>query len=475
VNGRYLRVSRLDMRVLQGFFLAASLALASLIGCQRNSGTCATSRAPASAGSSATTPSTDPAGQKFDAWLSALNAADRAALECLHPSFASIYMQIAEQTGGYEVHHLVEATRTERVALVRARKSGEWSCLKLRVGSDAPYPLEMVNRGSAEAPSEAKAPEPWPPLDDGARREVIDGLVRELDRRYVFPDKATAMVSEIRAQQGRHAYDGLEGRLALAQTVSLDLRRASNDRHVRLQMLCAPPAPPKPPADLPSGATTEGPTVTRANEPAALTRVIGATRRLEGNIAYVEIAAFGDHTEAAANEFRQAMNAAADASAIILDLRENGGGHEKNVRLVASYLFGDQPVRLSTIYLRTTNRTEDVFTDPRVPGPKFGPEKPVYILTSAHTFSAPESLAYDLQALKRAVVVGEVTGGGAHPGDVVSLPHGMSAFIPYGRPINPVTKTDWEGVGVKPDVGVPADKALEKAQELARARQSAKH
>ena len=100
-------------------------------------------------------------------------------------------------------------------------------------------------------------------------------------------------------------------------------------------------------------------------------------------------------------------------------------------------------------------------------GRKFGPSKPVFVLTSARTFSGAEEFAYDLQTQKRATIVGETTGGGANPGGPVPLPYGMTLFVPTGRAINPITKTNWEGTGVKPDVAVPADSALAVAHRLA--------
>jgi len=94
-------------------------------------------------------------------------------------------------------------------------------------------------------------------------------------------------------------------------------------------------------------------------------------------------------------------------------------------------------------------------------------DKDLYILTSGRTFSAPEAFAYDMQALKRATIVGEMTGGGAHGTTMHRLADHFSASIPFSRSINPVTKTDWEGVGVKPDVVVPADQALLTAHLMA--------
>jgi hypothetical protein len=91
----------------------------------------------------------------------------------------------------------------------------------------------------------------------------------------------------------------------------------------------------------------------------------------------------------------------------------------------------------------------------------------VYVLTSHDTFSGSEELAYDLKTQKRATIVGEVTGGGANPRDVFPLPDSFSIFVPTGSAVNPITKTNWEGVGVQPDVVVPADKALDMAHYLA--------
>jgi C-terminal processing protease CtpA/Prc len=105
-----------------------------------------------------------------------------------------------------------------------------------------------------------------------------------------------------------------------------------------------------------------------------------------------------------------------------------------------------------------------------VPGRRFGATRPVYLLISKRTFSAAEAFAYDLQALGRAVVVGEPSGGGAHPFEYRRVGTHFVLSLPEGRSINPVTGKDWEGVGVQPDVVVPEAQALEKAQELARER-----
>ena len=169
------------------------------------------------------------------------------------------------------------------------------------------------------------------------------------------------------------------------------------------------------------------------NRPGERSSPFGQTRRLEGNVAY---------------------------------LRQNGG-NPNLVALVSSYSFGDEAVHLNSLYWRVPDRTDHFYTDPRVEGRRFGPTKPIYVLTSARTFSGAEEFAYNLQTRKRATVVGETTGGGAHPGGGVALPHGLRVFVPSGRAINPITKTNWEGTGVKPDLAVAADAALAAAHKLA--------
>jgi len=151
---------------------------------------------------------------------------------------------------------------------------------------------------------------------------------------------------------------------------------------------------------------------------------------------------------------------------VIVDLRQNGGGDPAMVQLIASYFFGTEPVHLNDLYFRPSDSTTQWWTLAYVPGRRM-PTTDVYVLTSHRTFSAAEEFTYDLQNLKRATIVGEVTGGGAHPGDPERLSEHFMMFVPSGRAVNPVTKTDWEGTGVKPDVEVPAEKALKMANLMA--------
>jgi hypothetical protein len=157
------------------------------------------------------------------------------------------------------------------------------------------------------------------------------------------------------------------------------------------------------------------------------------------------------------------MNFLANTDALIIDLRHNGGGYGDMVQFVASYLFDTEQVLILDLYSRENDQHKQDWTLPYVAGNRV-PAKPVYILTSPETFSAAESFTYFLKNQKRATIIGETTGGGAHPVHHQRLTDRFTLFVPYGRPIDPITKTGWENTGVKPDIAVPAKDALLTAQ-----------
>jgi C-terminal processing protease CtpA/Prc len=136
----------------------------------------------------------------------------------------------------------------------------------------------------------------------------------------------------------------------------------------------------------------------------------------------------------------------ADAAALIVDLRGNHGGDPATVALVASYLFDAKPVHLNDMFSRDDGSIQQSWTLKDVQGKRFGGKRPIYVLTSHETFSGGEELAYDLQSLHQATLIGETTGGGAHPGGLRGIDGWYAISVPSGRPINPVTKTNWEGL-----------------------------
>jgi C-terminal processing protease CtpA/Prc len=185
----------------------------------------------------------------------------------------------------------------------------------------------------------------------------------------------------------------------------------------------------------------------------------------EHNIGYLDLRGFvpehlGRETAIGAMKFL------ANSDAIIIDLRKNGGGDPKMVQLICSYFF-DKKIHLNSLYWRHTDRTVEYWTLDEVEGKRM-PDVPLFILTSNRTFSGAEEFCYNMQTRERATLIGETTGGGANPGGTFNINDQFSIFIPTGRAINPVTKTNWEGVGVKPDIKIDADKALDRALEEAK-------
>ena len=187
---------------------------------------------------------------------------------------------------------------------------------------------------------------------------------------------------------------------------------------------------------------------------------------LAGNIGYLKLDCFAPAEVGGATAVA-AMSFLSGSDALIFDLRDNGGGSPSMIQLLTSYLVAEEPVHLNSFYVRKGDKTEQFWTHAWVPGTRL-PAVPVFVLTSGRTFSAAEEFTYNLKNMKRATIVGENTGGGAHPVNfhqVEGYPVGMS--LPFGRAVNPITGTNWEGTGIAPDVAVPVAEALTAAHTRA--------
>lgn len=329
---------------------------------------------------------------------------------------------------------------------------------------------------AAAAPSSASGPpmavpKPRPPVGpDGPitaaeRDETIEAIARELTEKYVFPKKATEVARAIRARKKRGEYNGITTGHALATTLTGHINEILLDAHFNVRY-SKEPLPPRQPQAAPSAEEL-------ARHEEFSNHVNGGFERVErlpGNIGYLEVRGFGfpgrGFTAASA-----AMDFLSETDALIIDIRRNGGGAPEVVAFLCSYFFAE-PVHLNDLYFRPADATRQFWTSP-VPGKAYV-DREIYVLTSKQTGSAAEEFAYNLQNLKRATILGEVTWGGAHPGDMVRLGEHFRAFVPSGRAINPISKTNWEGVGVKPDIAVPADDALRVAQVALLEKQLAK-
>ncbi|MCX5151612.1 MULTISPECIES: S41 family peptidase [unclassified Streptomyces] len=287
---------------------------------------------------------------------------------------------------------------------------------------------------------------------------VIDETAQLLTEHYVFPEIAEQLAGLLQQRLAEGAYD-VDGAEELARLVTADLQSVNGDRHLRLKHH-TDPVPPK------RGAAT-----LEAMRRDFDTSLGGAPRvqLLDGGVAVVELAPMLFPLEWAAEPLGAALTLASRAQALIVDLRANRGGDPDTVAFVCSYLL-DERTHLNTMSWRGGERSEQSWSLPHVPGARFGGSKPLYVLTSDTSFSAAEELAYDLQQLGRAVVVGERTRGGAHPCQGWTVHPHLEATIPFGRAINPVSGTNWEGTGVQPNVPCAAADSLDRAHELALAR-----
>lgn len=294
-----------------------------------------------------------------------------------------------------------------------------------------------------------------PTLDSAQRKAVVASLARALNAQYVFPEVAAGLGKILVAKAEQGGYDGADTARAFAEALTRDLREQGKDGHFRVRF-----DPAFNPRDEDEDHVPTPAEVAEARQQSAR-RAFGIAKveQLPGNVGYLEIQGFGP-TEFVGPAFTAAMQILSGTEALILDLRQNGGGDPESVAFLVSHFFAEGDVRhLNSIYNRPKNATRQYWTSPVA----VRYTRPVYVLTSRRTFSGGEECAYDFQTQKRATLVGETTGGGANPGHAVALGHGFNAFIPTGRAINPVTQTNWEGVGVKPEVAVPAAEALKTA------------
>lgn len=294
-------------------------------------------------------------------------------------------------------------------------------------------------------------------IDGAERQRLIDTLVNRLDQYYVFPDKAKKIGAALRAHQKSGHYDRITSSETLAKTLNEHMSAEAQDKHLQVYYSEQPI-----PEDTDDTKTSDEEMMGGLANMRAHNFGVERIERLPFNIGYLNLSAFAPAKSAAAT-IAATMATLTYTDALIIDLRENGGGDPSTVSLIASYLL-DERTHLSDMYYRKRNVTEQMWTMPSLGGPHYGQKKEVYILTSKDTFSAAEDLSYTLKHLKRATIVGEATGGGAHPGDMVRLSAHMHVFMPNGRSINPITKTNWEGVGVAPDMSVAAEDALKTAQ-----------
>jgi peptidase S41-like protein len=328
-------------------------------------------------------------------------------------------------------------------------------------------------------------------------REIVTTALTLLRANYVFPELAEQAAVAVEARLETGEYDDLD-EITLTELLTTHLQEVCDDKHLRVRLGGGPMPPgsgpgrggpggpgPGPGGPGPGGGPGGGPGSGRGprrrhdgpngdeprdHEIRRLTmRKMGRmdnfgirrVERLDGNVGYLDVRRVPIPANAGP-AITAAMELVAGTYALIIDLRHNGGGAPEGVVYWCSYLLEEHPTHLNDIFHADTGETRQFWALPYVPGTRYV-DKPVYVLTSSHTFSGGEDFAYTLQALGRAEVIGETTGGGAHPTRPFPISPAVHIGIPFARSINPVTGTNWQGTGVVPDVAVPEEQAYDTA------------
>jgi hypothetical protein len=400
-----------------------------------------------------------PAGRMLGMWVAAFNSDDGAVTRSFYEQHiprvpAGAGEGFRNQTGGVDIIAVKDVDPLRVIFLAKDRKTPITGLGVLTLDkADTTKVMSLSMRGGMPSGTVLTGFG----IDGPMRLRVIDAAVAALHESYVHPPVAKAMETDLRARLARGEFEKISDGSDFATALTDAMRAISKDKHLGVNFLPArlpPPVPP--PATPPAPAAPPEPWTARCGfQPATL---------LPNRIGLIKFNGFSP-VAVCRDAASTMLNSLGDVDAIIFDLRDNGGGQPAMVAYIASYLFADR-THFTDIWTRKTDVTQEFWTDGQVPGNRYA-KQPVFVLTSTRTFSGAEDFSYSLQQLKRAVIVGEVTGGGAHPVSGQNLGDGFTMGVPFAKTVNPVTKSNWEGVGVEPNVKVAAPQALETAQKLA--------
>ena len=296
-------------------------------------------------------------------------------------------------------------------------------------------------------------------LSNTYKEEVINTLSTLMNDMYVFPDVAKDTEAHLKKQFKEGHFDSFTTNESFATALTESVQSINNDKHMRI--MNQPPY--EAPAMTPERLIEEKiHNLVRKKEYNA---GFNTVKVLEGNVGYIDLRGFTYFQEGKpiADAY---MKLIANTDAVIVDLSKNGGGDPEMVKYLCSYFFKGG-IHLNSLYFREGDETIDFYTLDTVDGTKMI-DVPLFVMTSARTFSGAEEFSYNMQTQKRATLVGQTSGGGANPGGTRPINENLSVFIPTGKAINPITKTNWESVGVVPEVKTTTDESFSKTHELAK-------
>lgn len=405
-----------------------------------------------------------PAGHTLQAWLDAFNSGDRARIETYVKTVDKSesvdgMVSFRNQTGGFELQS-IESSEPLHIRFRVKENGGQTTALGNLLVKDGQPPTVATFALRALPPGVVLENVT---MDAAERKKVIDGVNADLKEFYIEPTVAQQMADALQTHETKGDYNAISDGDAFAERLTNDLQAVSHDKHLRVgfnPFKMPPRAEPTPEDQARFHQQME-------HDNCAFDKV----EILPNNIGYIKFDGFMDASFCGPTVVA-AMGFVAHTDAIIFDLRQNGGGQPAMVTLIASYLF-DRPTHLIDIYNRKEDSTTQNWTLSYLPGPRLT-KQPVFVLTSKRTFSGAEEFAFDLKNQKRATIVGETTGGGAHPVSGHPVADYFTIGVPFAKSLDPVTKTNWEGTGVEPDVKVPAADALTTAEKLAREKVQAK-
>lgn len=300
-------------------------------------------------------------------------------------------------------------------------------------------------------------------LDAETKADVAQSINKLLVDKYIFLETAEKMQDLVMTKLKEGKYDGIKSVGEFARVLTKDLRSVSKDKHIRV--VHDPDLVMR--IRLREGKSDEERKKERERRiQEERQRNFGFQKMelLEGNIGYLDLRYFSG-VKPSGETAVAAMNFLSNANAIIIDLRKNGGGNPSMIQLLSSY-FLDDYTHLNSFENRGEDSLQQFWTLPYVPGRSMY-ETDLYVLTSRRTFSGAEEFTYNMKNLERATIIGETTGGGAHPGGYQIATHDFLVWVPTGRAVNPITKTNWEGKGIEPHISVPQEEALDKAHAMA--------
>jgi C-terminal processing protease CtpA/Prc len=301
-------------------------------------------------------------------------------------------------------------------------------------------------------------------LDKTTRNIVLNSIGNAINSYYVFPDTAKLMWNYINRQNEKDEYDLLVNPNDFANKVVKDIRSVYDDAHLRIEYN------PQLEADILKFLSSKKEAGKVADAAIAKDEKMNFYFRkieiLPSNIGYIQLNGFATSSLSASKTIQAAMQFVAHTDALIIDLRNNYGGNAETADEVAGYFF-----RNKTYTGESFNRIENKWTQRYVENKKaitggLVLDMPVYILTSHSTFSAAEGFAYIFQTIKKSMIIGDTTRGGAHLTRSFSLGNGFVGFIPFTRGKNAVTNTDWEGTGVIPDISTADSDCLITAHNI---------